>query len=158
MIRVERHAGDRGGLRALFEEAEDSAQQLDGYLEAGEVLVAMDDGRAIGHVQITDTDDAQASEIKNIAVAPGHRGRGIGRSLLRAAIDHARARGRTRLVVATAAADAGNLRFYQRAGFRLRAVERDAFTPETGYSPGATIDGIPLRDRVWLDRALTGDA
>ena len=56
--------------------------------------------------------------------------------------------------MATAAADIGNLRFYQRVGFRLRAVERDAFTPETGYAPGLRIDGIELRDRVWLDHEL----
>jgi lactoylglutathione lyase len=34
-VRVERHTGPRDDLRALFEEAEDSAQQLDAYLEAG---------------------------------------------------------------------------------------------------------------------------
>jgi hypothetical protein len=58
------------------------------------------------------------------------------------------------ILVATAAADIGNLRFYQRQGFRMRSVERDAFTPATGYPPGLFIDGIELRDRVWLDRAV----
>ena len=59
-----------------------------------------------------------------------------------------------RMVVATAAADLGNLRFYQRQGFRMRSVERDAFTPGTGYPPGIQVDGIELRDRVWFDRPL----
>jgi hypothetical protein len=27
-------------------------------------------------------------------------------------------------------------------------------TPATGYEPGTTIDGIELRDRVWLDISL----
>ena len=58
------------------------------------------------------------------------------------------------MVVATAAADIGNLRFYQRQGFRMRSVEPDAFTADTGYPDGIVIDGIPLRDRVWLARAL----
>jgi hypothetical protein len=62
--------------------------------------------------------------------------------------------GRLTLVVATAAADIGNLRFYQRLGFRMRSIERDAFTPATGYPPGLEIDGIELRDRVWLDLPL----
>jgi hypothetical protein len=57
-------------------------------------------------------------------------------------------------VVATAAADLGNLRFYQRQGFRMRPIERDAFTAATGYPPGPCIDGIELRDRVWLDGAV----
>ena len=64
--------------------------------------------------------------------------------------------GRSELVVATAAADAGVLRFYQLLGFRLLRIERDAFTPEAGY-PDIEIDGITLGDRVWLSLSR-GDA
>jgi GNAT superfamily N-acetyltransferase len=89
-----------------------------------------------------------------MAVQPPYRGRGVGRTLIEAAIDQARQRGYSILTVATAAADIGNLRFYQRAGFRMRAVERDAFTPNVGYPAGMLIDGVPLHDRVWLDLDL----
>ena len=147
-VRVEPHTGPRDELRALFAEAEDSAQQLDAYLEAGDVLVARDGDGVVGHLQLVD------GEIKNMAVDPAHRGRGIGRALIEAAVARARAERRRTLVVATAAADVGNLRFYQRAGFRLRSVERDAFSPATGYAPDTLIDGVELRDRVWLDRDL----
>ena len=152
-VRVERHTGPRSELRALFEEAEDSAAELDAYIDAGEVLVALTRGAAVGHLQLIDADD-DTSEIKNMAVDAGHRGRGIGRSLIEAAIDLARERGHRTLAVATAAADVGNLRFYQLAGFRMREVERDAFTPTVGYPAGMMIDGIRLRDRVWLDLPL----
>lgn len=153
-VRVERHTGPRGELRALFEQAEDSQDRLDAYLEAGEVLVALTDGRVVGHLQLTETADASAGEIKNMAVETAHRGRGVGRALIGAAIDRAREQGRSTLVVATAAADVGNLRFYQRAGFRLRSIERDAFSAATGYAASMSVDGIPLRDRVWLDLGL----
>jgi len=64
---------------------------------------------------------------------------------------------RTRFSVSsTAAAGIDNLRFYQRTGFRIRSVERDAFTPAQGYPPGTRLHGIELRDRVWLDRSLRG--
>ena len=56
--------------------------------------------------------------------------------------------------MATAAADIGNLRFYQRVGFRFTVVERDAFTAATGYPDPIVIDGVPLRDGVWLARDL----
>ena len=56
--------------------------------------------------------------------------------------------------MATASADVRNLRFYQRLGFRMRAIDRDAFTAATGYRPGIKLDGIELRDRVWLDMRL----
>jgi GNAT superfamily N-acetyltransferase len=140
---VELHHGERAELRPLFELAEDSAVELDAYLDAGEVLVAREDGEVVGHLQLV------GDEIKNMAVRESHRGRGVGRALVTAA--RARVRGNV-LRVATAAADTGNLRFYQRLGFRMRSVERDAFTEQTGYPPGIVLDGIELRDRVWLDR------
>jgi ribosomal protein S18 acetylase RimI-like enzyme len=82
------------------------------------------------------------------------RGAGIGRRLVEQAVTTARADGRTELVVATAAADVGNLRFYQRCGFRFARIEHDAFTPATGYPDDLTIDGIALRDRIWLTQRL----
>jgi predicted N-acetyltransferase YhbS len=151
--RVERHAGPRADLRALFEEAEDSPQRLDAYLDAGEVLVVRDGDRVVGHLQLLER-SAGVSEINNMAVAATHRRRGVGVALIRAAIERARAQGHATLVVATAAADTGNLRFYQRAGFRLRSVQRDAFVPATGYPEEILIDGIPLRDAVTLDLPL----
>jgi lactoylglutathione lyase len=147
-VRVEPHTGPRAELRPLFEEAEESADALDAYIEAGDVLVALEADRVVGHLQLVD------GEIRNMAVAADHRGRGIGRALVEAAVQRARDERRSTLVVATAAADVGNLRFYQRAGFRLRSVERDAFSPMTGYAPGTLIDGVELRDRVRLDRDL----
>jgi hypothetical protein len=56
--------------------------------------------------------------------------------------------------VATAAADVGNLRFYQRCGFRMTHVVPDAFGPFQGYPPGLEVDGIPLLDQVWFERVI----
>jgi predicted N-acetyltransferase YhbS len=78
----------------------------------------------------------------------------VGRALIEAAVRDARARGATTVLVSTATADVGNLRFYQRCGFRFLSVDRDAFTPETGYPDPIEIDGIELRDRIWLSRDL----
>jgi ribosomal protein S18 acetylase RimI-like enzyme len=153
-IRVIEHDGPRAELRWLFELAEDSEQELDSYIDAGRVLVALEGDKIVGHLQLTATADPAEVEIKNTAVDPERQRHGIGRTLMETAIQLARTDGRARLVVATAAADTGNLRFYQRLGFRIRSVERDAFTPATGYKPGLLIDGIELRDRVWLDVSL----
>src|SRR3954451_20776380 len=89
-VRIEEHAGPRSALRALFELAEDSSAALDAYIDAGRVLVAVEGGRVVGQLQLTDADDPAAAEIKNVAVAPSRQGRGIGRALVRAAIDLAR--------------------------------------------------------------------
>jgi RimJ/RimL family protein N-acetyltransferase len=94
-------------------------------------------------------------EIKNMAVRPELQGRGIGARLVQVAVDLVAGEdAAATLEVATAAADVGNLRFYQRQGFRMRSVERDAFTPASGYPPGLSVDGVSLRDRVWLDRPV----
>jgi len=147
-MRIELHTGDREVLRPLFELAEDSRAELDAYLPAGQVLVALDGEEIVGHLQLVE------HEIKNMAVREARRGRGVGRALVTEAIALARRERAERVLVATAAADTGNLRFYQRLGFRMLAIERDAFTPATGYPPGLEVDGIELRDRVWLHLQL----
>jgi ribosomal protein S18 acetylase RimI-like enzyme len=151
---VETHQGPRSALRPLFELAEDSASELDSYLDEGRVLVARLGDAIVGHLQLVATERPDQAEVKNMAVRPERQGRGIGGHLLRAALALLAGEGTRGVRVATAAADVDNLRFYQRHGFRVLAVERDAFGPATGYPSDADIDGIPLRDRVWLDRRL----
>ena len=153
-IRIETYRGSRDDLRPLFELAEDSAAELDSYIGVGRVLVAMSGPEVIGHLQLTGAGDLRQAEIKNMAVREACQGQGVGRRLIQAAIGLVAAEAVTTLLVATAAADIGNLRFYQRQGFRMQSIERDAFTPATGYPPGLRIDGIELRDRVWLDLQL----
>ena len=77
------------------------------------------------------------------------RGQGIGSALVHAALDRAFGAAASRVLAATATADIDNLRFYQRLGFRMDRVERDAFGPDRGY-PRLEVDGIPVRDRVWF--------
>ena len=153
-IEIQIYQGSRNELRELFELAEDSPAALDSSLHAGRVLVAVHAGAVIGHLQLVDTDEPGQVELTNMAVRESMRGRGIGRRLVQAADDLATAESAAEMVVATAAADIDNLRFYQRQGFRLRSVERDAFTPASDYPPALHTDGIPLRDRVWLDRPV----
>jgi GNAT superfamily N-acetyltransferase len=152
LIRI--YEGDREALRPFFRMADDSEREIDAYLDLGELLVAVDGDEVVGHLQLVDLADPGTVELKSMAVVEGRRGEGIGRGLVAAAVDRARKRGAVRMLVATAAADTGDLRFYQRQGFRMLSVERDAFGPAQGYADGIVLDGIPLRDRVWLDRPV----
>ena len=121
------------------------------------MLVARVDGQVAGHLLLVDTATAGEAELKSMAVRTDLQGQGIGAALIEAARALLTNAGVRVLHVATAAASAANLRFYQRRGFRMRAVERDAFTAATGYPPGIMVEGIPLRDRVWLDMELGRD-
>jgi GNAT superfamily N-acetyltransferase len=152
-VRFEWYDGDRQVLRPLFAEAEDSAVQLDSYIDDGRVLVAWRGTTPVGHLQLVPTGEGTV-ELKNMAVVEGMRGTGIGRTLVETALGSAAREGATRMLVATAAADIGNLRFYQRCGFRFASIEHDAFTPDTGYPERIVVDGVPLRDRVWLEQPL----
>jgi len=145
------YGGDRADLLPWFRLADDSDVEIGRYRDAGDVLVAVDADRIVGHAQVL---HAGTWQLNSIAVAESHRRLGLGRALIEAAIEHVRHRGAGLLEVATGAADTGLLRFYQRLGFRLARIERNAFTPAAGYAPGLTVDGIPLLDRVWLDRTL----
>lgn len=149
---IEEYAGPREPLRSLFELAEDSAAELDSYLYRGRVWVARYGDTIVGHLQAVGADIVGTAEIKNMAVRETMQHKGIGARLIRSVSAALAAESVGTVVVATATADIGNLRFYQRQGFRFRAIERDAFTSAYGYPPGLLVDGIPLRDRVWLDR------
>jgi predicted N-acetyltransferase YhbS len=154
-LRIERFDGDRAPLMPLFELADDSPALLARYRDEGQVFVACDDGdEIVGHLQLVANDDADTVEIKNMAVVAPRHGSGIGRALVEHALEHARRAGATRVLVATGTADVGNLRFYQRLGFRMLSIERDVFIPQFGYPDGLSVEGIPLRDRVWLDQDL----
>lgn len=155
MVRIELFTGDRRDIGWLFRLAEDSEVKLREYIDHGQVWVALaPDGEVLGHLQAVADPSGSSWEVLNTAVAEHRRGTGIGARLLERACREARRAGAHRVELATAAADIGNLRFYQRCGFRMSRVVRDAFGPDTGYPEPILIDGIPLRDQIWFDRAL----
>jgi ribosomal protein S18 acetylase RimI-like enzyme len=155
---IDWYDGPRAALRELFLLADDSVAQVDATIGRGRVLVASGaDGAALAHLQLV-TDDTGEPEIASLAVVERCRGRGIGRALVERALEACRADGAASVRVRTGMADVGNLRFYQRLGFRAAAIERDAFTPERGYPAGLESDGIPLLDAITLTADLAGDA
>jgi N-acetylglutamate synthase-like GNAT family acetyltransferase len=153
-VKIAWYLAERARLRGLFALAEDSPQRLEASIDQGRVLVAFDDGQVVAYLQLVESDAEDEVELRSMAVVEHAQRKGIGRALVARATAECRANGARTLRVATASADTGNLRFYQRLGFRMLRVERDAFTAADGYPDGLTIDGIPLRDRVWLTLAL----
>ena len=143
----------RDALADLFALADDSPEQVAMYRDFGRVLVAREGGAVIGHLQLVDGERDGEAELKSLAVREDHHARGVGRMLVERAVEGCRDDGLSTLLVASAAADTRVLRFYQLLGFRMLRVERDAFTPETGYRE-IDVDGVPLRDRVWLSLEL----
>lgn len=154
-VTVELFQDTRADLLPLFAQADDSPSEIATYIDLGEVLVARHGSGIVGHVQLiamgTDW------EIKSVAVIDAQQGRGIGATLVRAALDRAFSAGASRVLVATATADISNLRFYQRLGFRMDRVQQDVFTIDRGYAK-LEVDGIPVRDRVWFSMRRPAEA
>jgi N-acetylglutamate synthase-like GNAT family acetyltransferase len=157
-VEITSYTGPQAQLRGLFSLAEDFPRRLEVSLDRGRVLVATANGEIVAYLQLVESDKRDEVELRSMAVVEQRQRTGIGRALVARAVAECRAEDVRTLLVATASADTGNLRFYQRLGFRMLRIERDAFTTADGYRDGLTIDGIPLRDRVWLTLALGPDS
>jgi ribosomal protein S18 acetylase RimI-like enzyme len=124
---------------------------------AAQVLVAVDSaGEVLGSV--TNVPDGGPygeiaapgeAEFRMLAVDPAAQGRGVGTALVRACIDDAILRGRTRLVLSSGTWMTTAHRMYERLGF-LRAPERD-WTPV----PGVDLTAYVLD--LWSIRPATTD-
>ncbi|WP_211243536.1 GNAT family N-acetyltransferase [Chitiniphilus eburneus] len=89
----------------------------------------------------------RAWELMAIAVAPTQQCQGLGTALLQWVIDAVRDSGASRLEVGTGTFGY-QLAFYQRAGFRVSAIERDFFL--THYPEPIFERGIQLCDMLRL--------
>ncbi|MEU9970787.1 GNAT family N-acetyltransferase [Streptomyces malaysiensis] len=113
----------------------------------GDVLMAREpgNGTVVGCVALLAYPDA-VFELAKMAVAPAAQGRGIGRQLIAAAVDRARALGGTRLFLGTNSKLTPALHLYEDAGFGR--ITRDRL-PVADYYARADIlmelrsDGAP---------------
>lgn len=95
---------------------------LNEALANNSLWVAVDDAdQPIGFVAVVHRGDE--SFVAQLSVAHEAQNRGLGRALMRAAIDDARARGRRAVTLTTFRDVAWNAPFYARLGFRLLAPD-----------------------------------
>ncbi|MDW8064494.1 MAG: GNAT family N-acetyltransferase [Anaerolineae bacterium] len=87
--------------------------------------------------------------IANVAVAPDFRGRGIGRALVSASLEYARAHGARWVALQVRADNAPALRLYRSLGFveigHIQIWRREARQPPFSTSPSLTIPGYRVR-------------
>lgn len=95
------------------------------------------------------------SEIVELAVAPAHQSRGIGRRIIDWLLAEAKRRGRGALEVGTSSASLDNIAFYQKCGFRPTAVRPDYFRY---HAEPIVENGIVVRDMIVFTRQIDGPA
>ena len=126
---IERAAGERFREIGMPEIADDEPPPLP-VLEraraAGLLWVAVDDDRPVGYLMAERVDGDL--HVEQVSVHPAHAGRGIGRSLLDRAADHAGSLGATGLTLTTFEHVPWNAPYYARRGFRI--------VPEREWTPG----------------------
>ncbi len=97
---------------------------------------------------------ADEMEILNLAVAPTHRRRGVGRRLLEAAVDLGRARDAKQVFLEVRVSNAAAIAFYQRQGF-VRSARRPHYyaqPAEDAWVLSRNLDARPVGKH--LARAL----
>ncbi len=149
-LRIVVHEGSRRGLWPLFQLADDSAVAIVESLDQGVVHVATTGGMPLGHSQVVPVEQG-VFELRSLAVVSVRRRQGLGARLVARSVSWARDQSGSRLVAGIPSAKLDVLGFFQRLGFRPLRVERDAYSPEHGYSDSLVANGIRVRDRVWLE-------
>jgi ribosomal protein S18 acetylase RimI-like enzyme len=118
-------------------------------------LVAVDESGAFAGALVWRPD---GDEVEVASLGATVHGGGVGTALLDAAVALARSRGARRLYLITTNDNTRALRFYQRRGLRITAIDpgavdraREQLKPEI---PLVGDDGIPLRDELRLELDL----
>lgn len=98
--------------------ADPSERQIDAYIQRGVTYVAKQEDRVIGVYVLLET-RPKTMEIMNIAVVEYMQGKGIGKKLLKHAIEAAKGYGMCKLEVGTGNSSVSQLALYQKCGFRI---------------------------------------
>jgi ribosomal protein S18 acetylase RimI-like enzyme len=117
-------------------------------------FVALRDGRPVGLT----TYRIEGGECEMISLDSLAERIGIGSALVEAVMREASSRGCTRLWLITTNDNAAAVRFYQKRGFHLVAVHRNALEETRRLKPclpRVGLDEIPLRDEIELEMRLS---
>ena len=133
--------------RPLFLMADESETMLARYLDRARLFVAESEGvRIVASALVTD-EGGGVAELKNLAVAPDLRGRGVGRRMIEAV--RAACAGRFRTLRVGTGAGTPTVRFYEKCGFREVGRIPEFFTEN--YPEPIWEEGVLLCDMAVLE-------
>ncbi len=94
------------------------ARMAESWFDPAGLILAFDGDRLVGF-HWTKVHDEDTGEVYVLGVHPEAQGRGIGRALLDAGLDHLRERGRTRVILYVDSADRVAVQLYESTGFQV---------------------------------------
>ena len=131
--------------------ADPSPKMVEEYLKEGESYIAESDNQLIGIYVLLPT-RPETVEIVNVAVAEKYQSRGIGKLLVKDAIEKAKIKGFKTIEVGTGNSSIGQLALYQKSGFRITGVDKDFFI--RNYEEEIYENGIQCQDMLRLAQEL----
>ncbi|KQY83996.1 acetyltransferase [Paenibacillus sp. Root52] len=131
--------------------ADPSKAMVDEYLSRGVCFIAEYEGEMVGEFVLLKT-RPETVEIVNIAVQEELQGQGVGRHMIKEAIEAARRLGCKTVEIGTGNSSFHQLKLYQRCGFRIVGVDRDFFVRH--YEEEIIEGGIRCVDMIRLSLDL----
>ncbi len=113
------------------------------------------DGEILGCAGLHPTRAAGVASL-GMLVAAGGRGRGGGRALLEAALDHARGSDLHKVELEAWLENARAIAFYARAGFRVEGVLRDHYRRRNGTLRSVLVMALAVEDQRTAGAASAG--
>ncbi|CAM4025833.1 acetyltransferase [Bacillus luti] len=137
--------------KSLLLLADPSERQINTYVQRGLTYVAKQEDRVVGVYVLLET-RPKTMEIMNIAVVEYMQGKGIGKKLLKHAVETAKGYGMSKLEVGTGNSSVSQLALYQKCGFRIFSIDFDHFSKH--YEEEIIENGIVCRDMIRLAMEL----
>jgi GNAT superfamily N-acetyltransferase len=131
--------------------ADPSRKLVEEYLRRGQCFIGCVKGQIIGVYVLLPT-RPDTVELVNVAVDEKHQGKGIGKLLVKHAVQKATELGYKTMEVGTGNSGMGQLALYQKCGFRIIGVDRDFFIRH--YDEELFENGIQVLDMIRLSQDL----
>ncbi|MEM6806476.1 MAG: GNAT family N-acetyltransferase [Bacteroidota bacterium] len=132
--------------------ADPSLELLKTYLKQGSLFQAEIGQEIVGVVLLLEINLATL-EVKNIAVAESHQGKGLGKELLKFSEAHAIKEGYSVLRIATGNSSIGQLALYQKMGFEISDIQKGFFT--RNYQDPIWEHGIQCKHLLVLEKRIS---
>ncbi|WP_075980670.1 GNAT family N-acetyltransferase [Bacillus massilinigeriensis] len=142
--------GERDQLIPYLLLADESEEMVKEYLDEGDLYAVYIEDQIAG-VALFIEDSSSIVELKNIALTPNWRGRGIGREIIQSLFNLYRGKYR-KMIVGTANSSIDNIAFYQKCGFRITSIRKDFFRQ---YPEPIFEDGIQALDMIMFEKELS---
>ncbi|NMH72142.1 GNAT family N-acetyltransferase [Bacillus sp. RO2] len=144
-------SSDRLSFLPYLVMADESESVVKVYIAEGQMYAIVVGDDAVAGVALFVEESEGVIELKNIALDPEFRGRGLGKRVIDIAFEVFKRQGFRKMIVGTANSSIANLSFYQKVGFRMVEIRKDFFLK---YPEPIFEDGIQAVDMVMFERVL----